>query len=121
MIDKDKLWIKAMHFCGDRWGCHQIPERSFFIKGYQFPVCARCTGIILGYIVAIILRIFGVHINFALCTVMILPTAIDGGIQFFTSYTSNNVKRFTTGLLAGVGFMQIILNTVFLITEKVRK
>lgn len=27
--------------------CHQIPERSFFWAGQQFPVCARCTGLYL--------------------------------------------------------------------------
>ncbi|MBS5794738.1 MAG: DUF2085 domain-containing protein [Clostridiales bacterium] len=26
---------------------HQIPERSFFIKGYQMPICARCVGVII--------------------------------------------------------------------------
>lgn len=25
--------------------CHQIPDRSFFWAGQQFPVCARCTGL----------------------------------------------------------------------------
>ncbi|MGG7175281.1 DUF2085 domain-containing protein [Clostridium neonatale] len=25
-------------------GCHQLPDRSFFIRSYQFPICARCTG-----------------------------------------------------------------------------
>src|SRR5689334_678725 len=27
--------------------CHQRPERSFFLAGHQFPVCARCTGLYL--------------------------------------------------------------------------
>jgi len=45
-------WLKWMDF-GKRIGCHQKPERSFFIKGYQFPVCARCTGVIIGYLLAI--------------------------------------------------------------------
>jgi uncharacterized membrane protein len=25
--------------------CHQRPERSFFIAGFQMPVCARCSGL----------------------------------------------------------------------------
>jgi uncharacterized membrane protein len=28
--------------------CHQIPERSFHLAGFQLPVCARCLGIYLG-------------------------------------------------------------------------
>ena len=44
---------------GKKMGCHQIPERSFFFKGYQFPVCGRCTGVIIGEIVTIILFFLG--------------------------------------------------------------
>src|SRR4051812_22204660 len=29
--------------------CHQLPERSFFIAGHKFAVCARCTGLYLGF------------------------------------------------------------------------
>jgi len=45
MSRKDKLWIAAMEWCGRYCGCHQMPERSFSVKGYQFPLCARCTPI----------------------------------------------------------------------------
>ena len=36
-------------------GCHQMPERSFFIRGKQFPVCARCTGVMIGNIAAYVM------------------------------------------------------------------
>ncbi|RGF93239.1 DUF2085 domain-containing protein [Ruminococcus sp. AM54-1NS] len=34
-------------------GCHQRPDRSFFFHGWQFPVCARCTGVLAGQLVGI--------------------------------------------------------------------
>jgi len=35
--------------------CHQIPERSFHLAGFQLPVCARCLGIYAGAAVAMAL------------------------------------------------------------------
>src|SRR5438132_9306807 len=32
--------------------CHQLPERSFSLAGHQFAVCARCTGLYLGFAAA---------------------------------------------------------------------
>ena len=46
-------WIKYMKY-GKILGCHQKPERSFFYKGYQFPVCARCTGVVISSIISVV-------------------------------------------------------------------
>lgn len=40
--------LEFIRILGNNSGCHQLAERSFFYKGYQFPVCARCTGVTIG-------------------------------------------------------------------------
>ena len=65
MNKSDLIWIKLMEF-GHRLGCHQMEERSFHFKGYQFPVCARCTGVIIGEIICIITLIFSIKLNIIL-------------------------------------------------------
>lgn len=87
--------------------CHRKPERSFFIKGHQFPVCARCTGFYISLIMYFTYTYyFFVDYNPSLLTFAILllvPTAIDGLTQFFEYRESNNTLRFITGMLGGLG------------------
>ena len=88
--------------------CHRKPERSFCWKGRQFPVCARCTGIHIGYLTfpLFLLQIFTLQIGWTL--LLILPTWIDGWTQAFFNRKSNNFLRVTTGLMAGVGMMSLV-------------
>src|SRR5512143_415614 len=37
--------------------CHQLPERSFFMHEHQTPLCARCTGMYLGFLVGVVFLI----------------------------------------------------------------
>ncbi len=84
--------------------CHRMPSRSFFYKKKQFPVCARCTGIYLGFFVMIPLLWF-YQIGMILSIVLILPTLIDGLTQAYLNRESTNFLRFSTGVLAGVGML----------------
>ncbi len=87
--------------------CHRLPERSFFWKGKQFPICARCTGIHLGYF-SFPFFLFGlISLPFWWTVAFILPTYADGFIQAFSNYQSTNTKRFITGLMAGIGTMSL--------------
>ncbi|WP_033562993.1 DUF2085 domain-containing protein [Sphingobacterium sp. SYP-B4668] len=87
--------------------CHRKPERSFFWKGKQFPVCARCTGIHLGYL-STFLFIFGIlTMNWWIALLFTLPTIIDGLTQAYWNRESNNILRFITGIMAGIGMMAI--------------
>ena len=91
---------------GSWLGCHQKPERSFFIKGYQFPVCARCTGVIIGQILAIAFLFF-FKIKWWINLLLLIPMGIDWGLQFIKVLPSTNFRRLLTGLFAGFGLTYI--------------
>jgi len=90
--------------------CHRKPERSFFWKGKQFPVCARCTGIYLGYLSFPVFNFELVTLSYLQGILLMLPTLIDGLTQAFMRRESNNFIRVTTGVLAGTGGMAIVVN-----------
>lgn len=88
--------------------CHRIPERSFFFKGKQFPLCARCTGIHVGFL-SMPLFIFGfVYLSMWWSLILIIPTYLDGFVQAKTSYESNNTLSFITGFFSGIGKMSLV-------------
>jgi uncharacterized membrane protein len=87
--------------------CHQIPDRSFFIAGHQFAVCARCTGIYAGFTAATLfyplvksLRQFETPARKWLF-VAAAPLAIDFSLTFFGIWNNTHFSRFATGALLG--------------------
>lgn len=117
MNKKVLLWTKIMDFSSKHLGCHQMATRSFFIKGYQFPVCARCTGIAIGYIIGFILS-FIFKFNFWIL-ILVIPMILDGTIQLYTKYESSNIKRLITGFLFGFSIMSAIVYLVRIILYKI--
>ena len=111
---EDKRWIKMMEL-GHRLGCHQMPERSFFFHKYQFPVCARCTGVLIGQSVAIILIVVSIKINLPLAISMLLIMGFDWFIQYIGFLESNNIRRLITGFLGGLGLIYIYWDIILLI------
>ena len=80
-----------------------MEERSFHFKGYQFPVCARCTGVFVGEIIAIILLLLGIKINIFVSITLFLIMGFDWFIQYIKLLQSTNIRRLITGTLAGIG------------------
>ena len=79
--------------------CHRIPERSFFFRGHQFPVCARCTYFIYAYF-----NYVDYDLNLLILAIILLvPAFLDGTTQLFNFRESNNILRLITGLLGGIG------------------
>lgn len=118
---KEQQWIKWMQW-GARLGCHQKPERSFFINGYQFPVCARCTGVLIASTIACIVFIFK-SISLKYCIFMCAIMFSDWFIQRIGIRESTNTRRLITGLVGGFGFMTLQLYayqlTAFWIMKKI--
>lgn len=83
------------------FGCHCRSDRSFFWKGRQFPICARCTGELVGILFSpLILVLCGVP-DWKLCVILALPLVVDGFAQKLTRYESGNLRRLVTGILFG--------------------
>ncbi|MBU0494561.1 MAG: DUF2085 domain-containing protein [Chloroflexi bacterium] len=97
---------------GDWIGCHQIPERSFFFRGVQYPICARCTGVLLGQLVTGIVAIGGFCMPFTIGILLMVPMGIDWGIQYLGIQESTNVRRFVTGFLGGCGYVFILAQAI---------
>ena len=91
-------------FCG----CHQRPERSFFVKGYQMPVCARCEGELIGTLISLI-AIWFIRPTFPVLAILMVPMVLDGLIQALTKYESTNWRRLVTGILFGFGAGMLVL------------
>lgn len=112
-------WQKSMEF-GRRLGCHQLPKRSFFVKGWQMFVCARCFGVIVGDFVGTAL-FFLVHPPLLLSVCLLLPMAVDWGIQRLGILESTNVRRLLSGISGGVGLTFIYLRLIVLVAKIVAK
>jgi len=91
--------------------CHQLPERSLFIGGYQLPMCARDTGLYLGFVVVAayywafgLRRRGGMPDRYVLAVSIIGPAwyALDAGGSYLGMIETNNNLRLASGLAFGL-------------------
>jgi uncharacterized membrane protein len=87
--------------------CHQIPERSFFIAGHQFAVCARCTGLYAGFTLAALVYPLVRSLKQTEAPprkwlfIAAAPLAVDFALGFFGIWNNTHSSRFVTGALLG--------------------
>lgn len=92
-------------------GCHGNPDRCLAIGGWRSPICARCLGLFAGYPLAVAaLFVLGppTLARAGIGALFLVPAAIDGGAQALSGYRSTSVRRLVTGLLAGVGQLELL-------------
>lgn len=91
--------------------CHQLPERSFFGGGVQLPVCARDTGIYLGFAAALLTlwvldrgrrssELPPVFTSIVL-GLFVVAMGIDGLTSYAGIRETSNELRMLTGLMTG--------------------
>ena len=87
--------------------CHQVASRSWFCFGYPLAVCARCTGIYLGFLLGLVCyplqrgwrRIsFPSSRNFILVSA---PIVLDTVGNFLKLWHTPNAFRLATGVIWG--------------------
>ena len=95
--------------------CHQLPERSYFIAGHKFAVCARCTGLYAGFAFTFLLYPLLRPLRAidwpppVWLVLAAVPMAIDFGLTFFGIWENTHLTRFVTGMILGVACATFIL------------
>jgi len=88
--------------------CHQKPERSFYVLGYQFAVCSRCFGVYFGVLTGIatyplwrkvedVEPLPRIWLFFSL-----IPIGIDWTLGVLGIWENTFASRFITGTILGV-------------------
>jgi len=115
------------------WGagvCHRIAERSLAVGGRQLPLCARCTGLYLGFVAAVavtlvqrrgrpvglpswpVLGVFGLF--FLLVGIDGLNSYLSLWLGHGPLYPPQNALRVLTGSLEGVALAGLLWPMLYL-------
>lgn len=118
----NQVKCKHQHSSLFQWfPCHRRADRSFFVKGKQMPICARCTAILIGYLFTPLAIGMHLTIPFYIILLMCIPMLIDGFTQLWKWRESSNILRFLTGITFGIGQSLFISTIVMYIVDFVKQ
>lgn len=114
------LWVKSMQ-AGAATGCHQLPERSFFFRQYQFPVCARCCGVLIGETLALYAAAKKHRVKPEISMMAAETMFLDWFLQYIGKLESNNARRLVSGILGGFGCWSLQTTAIKSIVRKMKQ
>ena len=86
--------------------CHQIPERSLTVADVPLPLCARCTGLLVGGVGGLVagaaLAAWRRRIGAGPFLAAVAPTVIDGALATVSWSPLGNVPRACLAVPAGL-------------------
>lgn len=111
-----KLLLYRLSHIGMMPLCNGVATRAPWIGDFCFILCYRCLGIVIGVLVTLYyLKDHQPKIKYFILTI---PMIIDGILQTFSPYISNNILRITTGLLFGIGIIHGLIGSILWISKK---
>ena len=107
---RETIMHETLQYLATFLNCHRIADRCFSLRGRIFPVCARCTGVGCGQLVAVAALVGGLRIGFTPCLCLMTVMFVDWFIQYTGLIESTNPRRFLTGLLGGFGYVCLLVD-----------
>ena len=82
--------------------CHRQEDRCINLFGHTSFLCARCTGILIGFILTLpfcCLHSLNITTPWPVSIALMIPLIVDGSTQFIGLRESNNILRLISGIL----------------------
>ena len=103
--------------------CHQIPERSLHLAGFQLAVCSRCFGVYFGLVAG-----FAVYPLWRTIDeieplpriwlfLSMIPIGVDWSLTIFGIWENTHLSRFVTGTILGFACATYIVPAIVEITR----
>jgi uncharacterized membrane protein len=119
------LWtpLAAALYAAGSLICHQLPDRSFHLRGFQLPVCARCLGLYAGGAIgsAAGLTVLGravrwrapmARVNALATAIAALPTAVTFVGEWGLGWPVSNAARAAAAVPLGSAVAFVVVSAV---------